>query len=100
MILGLGRVSRMAYKDMVLGQLTQTAIDERDSTYFEMAKEVEEVYRKAKILDEVKKHIDEEVDSYMALYRQTKDPIYSLLNSNYDTLLGFIEELERADDER
>ena len=62
--------------------------------------ELEEVYRKAKAFDELKKHIDEEVDSYMALYRQTKDPIYSLLNSNYDTLLGFVEELERVDDER
>lgn len=62
--------------------------------------ELQEVYKKAKAFDELKKHIDEEVDSYMALYRQTKDPIYSLLNSDYDTLLGFIEELERADDER
>lgn len=90
----------MGYKDMVLGQLTQTAINERDNVYFNMAQEVEEVYRKAKAFDELKKHIDEEVDSYMALYRQTKDPIYSLLNSNYDTLLGFVEELERVDDER
>ena len=62
--------------------------------------ELQEVYRKAKAFDELKKHIDEEVDSYMALYRQTKDPIYSLLNSHYDTLLGFVEELERVDDER
>lgn len=31
---------------------------------------------------------------YMALYRQTKDPTYSLLNSHYDNLLGFMEELE------
>ena len=59
-----------------------------------------ELKRKAKAFDELKKHIDEEVDSYMALYRQTKDPIYSLLNSHYDTLLGFVEELERVDDER
>lgn len=63
-------------------------------------KELQEVYHKAKAFDELKKHVDEEVDSYMALYRQTKDPIYSLLNSHYDTLLGLIEELERADDER
>lgn len=66
----------------------------------EVLDELEEVYRKAKAFDELKKHIDEEVDSYMALYRQTKDPIYSLLNSHYDTLLGFVEELERVDDER
>lgn len=54
----------------------------------------EEVYRKAKAFDEVKKHVDEQGDSYMDLYRQTKDPTYSLLNSHYDNLLGFIEELE------
>lgn len=56
--------------------------------------------RKAKAFDELKKHVDEEGDSYMVLYRQTKDPAYSLLNSHYDNLLGFMEELERADDER
>lgn len=61
---------------------------------------LDDLYAKAKAFDELKKHIDEEVDSYMALYRQTKDPIYSLLNSHYDTLLGFVEELERSDDER
>lgn len=59
-----------------------------------MVDELDEVYRKAKAFDEVKKHVDEEGDSYMDLYRQTKDPIFSLLNSNYDGLLGFIEELE------
>lgn len=45
----------MEYKDMVLGQLTQLAIDERDNTYFDIAQEVEEVYRKAKAFDEIKK---------------------------------------------
>lgn len=60
---------------------------------------LDDLYAKARAFDELKKHVDEEVDSYMALYRQTKDPIYSLLNSHYDTLLGFIEELERADDD-
>lgn len=59
-----------------------------------MVDELDEVYRKARAFDEVKKHVDEEGDSYMDLYRQTKDPIFSLLNSNYDGLLGFIEELE------
>ena len=43
----------MGYKDMVLGTLTQTAIDERNNTYFKMAQEVEEVYRKAKAFDEI-----------------------------------------------
>lgn len=57
-------------------------------------------HRKAKAFDEIKKYIDKEGDSYMALYRETKDPIYSILNNHYDSLLGYIEELERADDER
>ena len=57
--------------------------------------EINEMERKAKAFDELKKHVDEQGDSYMDLYRQTKDPIFSLLNSNYDGLLGFIEELER-----
>ena len=61
----------------------------------ELLVELQQVYNKAKAFDELKKHVDEEGGSYMALYRQTKDPIYSLLNSHYDTLLGFIEELER-----
>lgn len=56
--------------------------------------EIRMLERKAKAFDEVKKHLDEEGDSYMALYRQTKDPTYSLLNSHYDNLLGFTEELE------
>ncbi|MDK9870275.1 hypothetical protein [Staphylococcus equorum] len=41
----------MAYKDMILGTLTQTAVKEGDNTYFEMAQEIEEVYRKAKAWD-------------------------------------------------
>lgn len=56
--------------------------------------ETKEVYQKAETWEELKKHIDEEVDSYMTLYRETKDPVYSLLNSHYDALLGYIEELE------
>ena len=48
----------MEYKDMVLGQLTQLAIDERDNTYFDIAQEVEEVYRKAKAFDEINKILD------------------------------------------
>ena len=63
-------------------------------------KEIDDIYAKAKAWEELKKYIDEEVDSYMTLYRETKDPAYSLLNSHYDTLLGYMEELERADDEK
>ena len=45
----------MGYKDIVLGTLTQTAIDERNNTYFKMAQEVEGVYRKAKAFNEILK---------------------------------------------
>ena len=45
---------------MVLGTLTQTAIDERNNVYFNMAQEVEEVYRKAKAFDEIKKRFEKE----------------------------------------
>ena len=54
----------MGYKDMVLGTLTQTAIDERNNTYFKMAQEVEEVYRKAKAFDEIVNAVDESANSY------------------------------------
>lgn len=66
----------------------------------EMFDSKDEIFKKAKAFDLIKKHVDEEVDNYMTLYRETKDPVYSLLNSHYDTLLGYMEELERADDER
>lgn len=66
----------------------------------ELINDMAEVKRKAEAFDKLKKHIDEEADSYMTLYRETKDPFYSLLNSHYDTLFGYMEELERADDER
>ncbi|MDK1672742.1 hypothetical protein QOK74_07605 [Staphylococcus saprophyticus] len=57
----------MEYKDMVLGTLIQTAIDERDNVYFKMSQEVEEVYRKAQAFDEIKEFIFEklkEEDNY------------------------------------
>lgn len=74
----------MAYKDMVLRQLTQVAIDERDNNYFEMAKEVEEVYRKAKAFDKL-----------VEFYPQ-KDEIPS---DEFFDEMGYIIK-ERADDER
>lgn len=39
------------YEDEVLSELTQIAINERDNGYFKIAREVEEVYRKAKAFD-------------------------------------------------
>ncbi|WP_419744329.1 hypothetical protein [Staphylococcus sp. LKG3-1] len=74
----------MVYKDMVLGTLTQTAIDERDNVYFKMAQEVEEVYRKAKAYDKL-----------VEFYPQ-KDEIPS---DEFFMMMGYIIK-ERADDER
>lgn len=74
----------MAYKDMVLGTLTQKAINERDNVYFNMAQEVEEVYRKAKSFDEL-----------VNFYPQ-KDEIPS---DEFFMMMGYIIK-ERADDER
>ncbi|MDW3894471.1 MULTISPECIES: DUF1024 family protein [Staphylococcus] len=72
----------MAYKDMVLGQLTQTAIDERDSTYFEMAKEVEEVYRKAKAFDKVLELHSQHIDT-SSIYGSDL-PLYARRYEYYD----------------
>lgn len=74
----------MVYKDMVLGTLTQTAIDERDNVYFKMAQEVEEVYRKAKAYDKL-----------VEFYPQ-KDEIPS---DEFFMMMGYIIK-EREDDER
>ncbi|MDW8551111.1 hypothetical protein AABD38_08845 [Staphylococcus nepalensis] len=74
----------MAYKDMVLGTLIQTAIDERDNVYFKMAQEVEEVYRKAQAFDKL-----------VEFYPQ-KDEIPS---DEFFMMMGYIIK-ERADDER
>ena len=91
----------MAYKDMVLGTLTQTAIDERDNVYFKMAQEVEEVYCKAQAFDEVKGFIirklkEEEEEKPRTLL---SDYDYGLYQA-YDNVDDIIQEyLERADDD-
>ena len=75
----------MAYKDMVLGTLTQKAINERDNVYFNMAQEVEEVYRKACAFDRIAEvHSDNDLysDEYV-----------------FETIQEQIDELESADDE-
>lgn len=78
------------YANSVVRSTTENVFIETGET-----KEIKEVYRKAKAFEEIKKHVDKEVDFYMALYRETKDPTYSLLNSHYDALLGYIEELDQ-----
>ncbi|MDN6161076.1 MAG: hypothetical protein L0I85_07855 [Staphylococcus equorum] len=92
----------MAYKDMVLGTLTQTAINERDNTYFEMAQEVEKVYRKTKAFDEVKEFIIEKLKEEEEEKPRTllSDYDYGLYQA-YDNVDDIIQEhLEGADDER
>ncbi|MEY8599925.1 hypothetical protein [Staphylococcus shinii] len=71
----------MVYKDMVLGTLTQTAIDERDNVYFKMAQEVEEVYRKAKAFDKVLK-IDNQATDEDKITGQHESDIETVI-SNY-----------------
>lgn len=68
----------------------------KTSDFFEMIEKFTDpdLERKAKAFDEIKEYIDKEGDSFMVMYRETKDPTYSLLNSHYDALLGYIEELE------
>lgn len=79
----------MAYKDMVLGTLTQTAINERDNTYFEMAQEVEKVYRKAKAFDEVKEFIIEKL-------KEEEEEKPRTLLSDYD--YGLYQAYDNVDD--
>lgn len=93
----------MAYENKIAIESCIKKVHEQQGTIEKaesIINEIEEVYRKAKAFDRIKKHVDEEVDSYMTLYRETKDPVYSMLNSHFDNFLGYIEELERADDER
>lgn len=75
----------MVYKDMVLGQLTQTAIDERDNVYFKMAQEVEEVYRKAEAYDLLKEDllINEKVFKQQA----ENDEVSAIIHGHYLALL-------------
>lgn len=84
------------YEDKLKNRLLDLEFDTWEETVqFEREyRELERVYRKAKAWEELKKHINEKVDNYMTLYRETKDPTYSILNSHFDTLLGYIEELE------
>ncbi|WP_336877607.1 hypothetical protein [Staphylococcus nepalensis] len=76
----------MTYKDMVLGTLTQTAIDERDNVYFKMAQEVEEVYRKAKAWDRM---YDMIIDEGMTI-GEFDDEMYELLKQTGKTDIRII----------
>lgn len=48
--------------------------------------------------DLVKENIKEELDNYGVLYKDTKNPSYSLLSGVYEDLFNYIEELERGSD--
>lgn len=48
--------------------------------------------------DLVKENIREELDNYGVLYKDTKNPSYSLLSGVYEELFNYIEELERGSD--
>lgn len=76
----------MEYKDMVLGTLTQTAINERDNIYFNMAQEVEEVYRKACAFDRIAE-VHSDNDHYSDEYVM-------------ETIQEQIDLMDRTDDER
>lgn len=82
------------YKDMVLGTLTQTAIDERDNVYFKMTQEVEEVYRKAKAFDELVNIEDNCFDKYDELIHPEE------FICEFDFILDDYERNECVDDER
>lgn len=77
----------MAYKDMILGTLTQTAVKEGDNTYFEMAQEVEEVYRKARAWDRL---YDMILDEDMTVREFDDDEMYELLKQTGKTDIRII----------
>lgn len=79
----------MGYKDMVLGQLTQTAIDERNNVYFKMAQEVEKVYSKAQAFDEIKEFITRKL-------KEEEEEKTSTLLSDYD--YGLYQAYDNVDD--
>lgn len=88
------------YKERVLIELTQLAIDERDNTYFDIAREVEEVYRKAQAFDETKEFIieklKEEEEKPHTLLGDYEYGLYQAYNFVDDIIQ---EHMERADDE-
>lgn len=48
----------------------------------------------ANSFDLVKENIKEELDNYGVLYKDTKNPSYSLLSGVYEDLFNYIEDLE------
>lgn len=79
----------MGYKDKVLGQLTQKAIDERNNVYFKMAQEVEKAYSKAKAFDEIKEFITRKL-------KEEEEERPRTLLSDYD--FGLYQAYDNVDD--
>ncbi|WP_070597341.1 hypothetical protein [Staphylococcus sp. HMSC068C09] len=75
---------------------------QRDELIQDMAKLRENNAKLEKVanrFDLVKENIKEELDNYGVLYKDTKNPSYSLLSGVYEDLFNYIEELERGSDE-
>ena len=89
----------MGYKDMVLGTLTQTAIDERDNIYFKMSQEVEEVYRKAQAFDnyivDLAKTMEEYPDNYIKSDNFAKETFEFYMKSKEDFIKAYENEVGR-----
>ncbi|PTK95467.1 hypothetical protein [Staphylococcus gallinarum] len=52
------------YEDAVISELEQMGVDYQSNGYFNMSIEVQEVYRKAKAFDEVKKYALSKYDEF------------------------------------
>ena len=90
----------MEYKDMVLGQLTQLAIDERDNTYFDIAQEVEEVYRKAKAWDSLKELLMKEYPSVVHLADVSNGDDERGLMNKHEEVLEYMDKLDGTNEFR
>lgn len=89
----------MEYKDMVLGTLIQTAIDERDNVYFKMSQEVEEVYRKAQAFDnymvDLAKTMEEYPHNYIKSDNFAKETYEFYMKSKEDFIKSYENEVGR-----
>ena len=88
-----------------LYETTKECIDykkQRDELIQDIAKLRENNAKLEKVanrFDLVKENIKEELDNYGVLYKDTKNPSYSLLSGVYEDLFNYIEDLERGSDE-
>lgn len=85
------------YEDMVVKEMQDLGCDLEQTNYFDVSKELQEVYRKAKAYDLLKEDllINEKVFREQA----ENDEVSDIIHGHYVALLVQAE-LERADDER